>query len=60
MHFVGANVNCSSPIIGSPLHVACADNIPNRQDIMQVNRFEKIRTQFYFLIRLVDVVASRC
>ncbi|KAJ8917330.1 hypothetical protein NQ315_002352 [Exocentrus adspersus] len=32
----GANVNCSSPIIGSPLHVACADNIPNRYDILQM------------------------
>ncbi|KYB26881.1 Ankyrin repeat and KH domain-containing protein mask-like Protein [Tribolium castaneum] len=25
-----------SPIIGSPLHVACADNIPNRYDILQM------------------------
>lgn len=33
---LGANVNCSSPIIGSPLHVACADNIPNRYEIIQV------------------------
>ncbi|XP_063218720.1 poly [ADP-ribose] polymerase tankyrase-1-like [Bacillus rossius redtenbacheri] len=31
----GANVNSSSPIIGSPLHVACADNIPNRLQILQ-------------------------
>ncbi|XP_014216553.1 uncharacterized protein LOC106645248 isoform X2 [Copidosoma floridanum] len=30
----GANVNATSPIIGSPLHVACADNIPNRLQIM--------------------------
>lgn len=29
-------MNCSSPIIGSPLHVACADNIPNRYEIMQM------------------------
>ncbi|KAJ8985221.1 hypothetical protein NQ317_018250 [Molorchus minor] len=32
----GSNVNCSSPIIGSPLHVACADNIPNRFEILQM------------------------
>lgn len=32
----GSNVNCSSPIIGSPLHVACADNIQNRMEIMQM------------------------
>ncbi|CAG7785048.1 unnamed protein product [Allacma fusca] len=32
----GANVNASSPIIGSPLHVASADNIPNRLAIMRV------------------------
>ncbi|CAG9770243.1 unnamed protein product [Ceutorhynchus assimilis] len=30
----GADVNCSSPIIGSPLHVACAEGIPNRYDIL--------------------------
>ncbi|XP_034934097.1 ankyrin repeat and SOCS box protein 13-like isoform X2 [Chelonus insularis] len=30
----GANVNASSPIIGTPLHVACADNIPNRLEIL--------------------------
>ncbi|XP_055599641.1 ankyrin-1-like isoform X1 [Uranotaenia lowii] len=32
----GANVNRSNPIIGSPLHVACADNIPNRVEIMKM------------------------
>ncbi|XP_011499217.1 PREDICTED: ankyrin-3-like isoform X2 [Ceratosolen solmsi marchali] len=32
----GANVNATSPIIGSPLHVACADNIPNRLDILNM------------------------
>lgn len=32
----GANVNSSSPIIGTPLHVACADNIPNRMDLLQI------------------------
>lgn len=31
----GADVNASSPIIGTALHVACADNIPNRLDILQ-------------------------
>lgn len=35
-YLVGANVNCSSPIIGSPLHVACAEGISNRYDIMKV------------------------
>lgn len=29
-------MNCSSPIIGTPLHVACADNIPNRYEILQM------------------------
>ncbi|CAH0549492.1 unnamed protein product [Brassicogethes aeneus] len=32
----GANVNSSSPIIGSPLHVASSDNIPNRYDILKM------------------------
>lgn len=32
----GADVNCSSPIIGSPLHIACSDNIPNRMDILRM------------------------
>ena len=32
----GANVNFSSPIIGSPLHVACSDSVPNRCEILQV------------------------
>lgn len=32
----GADVNRSSPIIGSPLHVACADNIPNRYEIVRL------------------------
>lgn len=27
-------MNATSPLIGSPLHVACADNIPNRLQIM--------------------------
>uniref|UniRef100_A0A182SZ53 ANK_REP_REGION domain-containing protein n=1 Tax=Anopheles maculatus TaxID=74869 RepID=A0A182SZ53_9DIPT len=35
----GANVNRSSPVIGSPLHVACADNIPNRVEIMKMLLF---------------------
>lgn len=30
--FSGACANSSSPIIGTPLHVACADNIPNRYE----------------------------
>ncbi|XP_026301545.1 ankyrin repeat domain-containing protein 65 isoform X2 [Apis mellifera] len=32
----GADVNATSPIIGSPLHVACADNIPNRLEILSM------------------------
>ncbi|XP_058448391.1 putative ankyrin repeat protein RF_0381 isoform X2 [Malaya genurostris] len=32
----GANVNRCSPVIGSPLHVACADNIPHRVEIMKM------------------------
>ncbi|XP_031632129.1 ankyrin-1-like isoform X2 [Contarinia nasturtii] len=32
----GANINRSSSIIGSPLHVACADNIPHRIEIMKM------------------------
>ncbi|XP_052123283.1 ankyrin-2-like [Frankliniella occidentalis] len=31
----GADVNASSPIIGTALHVVCADNIPNRLDLLQ-------------------------
>lgn len=33
---IGAKVNRCSPVIGSPLHVACADNIPHRVEIMKV------------------------
>lgn len=33
----GARVNRSSPVIGTPLHVACADNIPHRVEIMKVS-----------------------
>lgn len=32
----GANVNRCSPVIGSPLHVACADNIIHRLEIMKM------------------------
>lgn len=32
----GADVNRSSPLIGSPLHVACADNVANRLEIMSL------------------------
>lgn len=34
--YLGANVNASSPIIGSPLHVVSSDNIPNRLALLQV------------------------
>lgn len=33
----GANVNRCSPIIGSPLHVACSDKILHRVEIMKVS-----------------------
>lgn len=29
-------MNATSPIIGSPLHVACADNIPNRLQVLSM------------------------
>ncbi|CAK1592839.1 unnamed protein product [Parnassius mnemosyne] len=32
----GANVNASSSVIGSPLHVACSDNIDNRKEIVKL------------------------
>lgn len=32
----GADIHRSSSIIGSPLHVACADNIPHRIEIIKV------------------------
>lgn len=32
----GADIQRCSSIIGSPLHVACADNIPHRVEIMKV------------------------
>lgn len=31
---VGANVNAHSPIIGSPLHIACTDSVDNRLEIL--------------------------
>ncbi|KAK7079079.1 hypothetical protein SK128_021840 [Halocaridina rubra] len=30
----GANLDASSPIIGSPLHMACSEGIPNRVEIL--------------------------
>lgn len=33
---VGANVNAHSPIIGSPLHIACTDGIDNRLEILKM------------------------
>lgn len=45
-------MNCSSPIIGSPLHVASADNIPNRMEILQVRcvkrKHNALSVWFYF------------
>lgn len=38
----GADVDRSSPIIGSPLHVACADNIPHRVEILKVKSWTRI------------------
>ncbi|KAK4303667.1 hypothetical protein Pmani_024337 [Petrolisthes manimaculis] len=32
----GANLDASSPIIGSPLHMACSEGIPNRMEILQL------------------------
>ncbi|KAL4712225.1 hypothetical protein ACJJTC_011086 [Scirpophaga incertulas] len=32
----GAQVNASSSVIGTPLHVACSDNISNRTEIIKV------------------------
>ncbi|CAH0404407.1 unnamed protein product [Chilo suppressalis] len=32
----GAEVNASSSVIGSPLHVACSDNITNRKEIVKI------------------------
>ncbi|XP_049824534.1 putative ankyrin repeat protein RF_0381 isoform X2 [Aethina tumida] len=32
----GSNVNSSSPIFGSPLHVASVDNVPNRYEIIEM------------------------
>ena len=35
MH-LGADVNNTSAILGSALHVACADNVANRSDIVRL------------------------
>ncbi|KAK3869994.1 hypothetical protein Pcinc_024735 [Petrolisthes cinctipes] len=32
----GANLDASSPIIGSPLHMACSEGIPNRMEILKL------------------------
>lgn len=47
---LGANVNRCSPVIGSPLHVACADNIPHRVEIMKVNNWRKHYCHFTIVI----------
>lgn len=39
----GADVNRCSPVIGSPLHVACADNISHRVEIIKVRTMNHIR-----------------
>jgi hypothetical protein len=31
---IGANVNSSSPIIGTPLHVVCSEGIENRVELL--------------------------
>lgn len=33
---IGADVNATSPLIGSPLHIVCSDNIPNRLEILEI------------------------
>ncbi|KAK2712327.1 hypothetical protein QYM36_011122 [Artemia franciscana] len=32
----GANVNGSSPILGSPLHIACTEHVPQRSSIIEL------------------------
>lgn len=32
----GADVNASSPVIGSPLHIACGDGIKNRLQVLNL------------------------
>ncbi|XP_068239333.1 ankyrin-1-like isoform X1 [Palaemon carinicauda] len=32
----GANLDASSPILGSPLHMACSEGIPNRLEILKL------------------------
>lgn len=58
----GANVNCSSPIIGSPLHVACSDNIPNRFEILTVcslPNYSCLFIKLYFLIKIENIIDCR-
>lgn len=47
----GANVNRCSPIIGSPLHVACADKILHRVEIMKVREDEAMTCTDFFTKR---------
>lgn len=54
----GANVNRCSPIIGSPLHVACADNIPHRVEIMKVGFF--FCCNFFFYLKFSIFFTLRC
>ena len=32
----GADPNASTPVIGSPLHLACADRVPHRAELVQI------------------------
>lgn len=50
-----ADPNRSTNIIGSPLHVACTDQIPNRIDIMKV---ELKRNQF--LSQISNKIFTKC
>lgn len=50
----GARVNRSSPVIGTPLHVACADNIPHRVEIMKVGDFSRICSLSFTRCQLND------
>lgn len=48
----GADIHRCSSIIGSPLHVACADNIPHRIEIMKVIiTFRKIQDIIFSLLK---------
>lgn len=52
----GGNINRCSPVIGSPLHVACADGVSHRVEIMKVS----VRSDFSVVVKSFADIGIDC